>query len=325
MEYTEKNCWVIIDSRKGNANQAIGLAEALNIPFEIKEITYNFLANLPNNIIGKYNWHVNLKRSDLLTPPFPQLIISSGRRIAPIATRIKSQSPSTKIIQLLRPYYKEKLFDLIILPQHDIFLHKSANIFRTIGAINQINPDLIHRATGEFKKRFLFNNDQKVIAVFIGGNNKKFQFSKNDSKILTEILENLYYVHGAQLYITFSRRTPKHTKKYITQAFGEDHFIYDPIEGGYNPYHAMLGLADYIITTSDSISMCSEAASSGKPLYIYSPKSFNSPKHKYFLQQLVDLGIARKLSSQIEILEHYTYSPLNEGEKVAEFIREYIL
>ncbi|WP_218459978.1 mitochondrial fission ELM1 family protein [Rickettsia sp. TH2014] len=89
----------------------------------------------------------------------------------------------------------------------------------------------------------------------------------------------------------------------------------------YNPYIAMLANAEYIISTADSISMCSEAASSGKPLYIFCPPNFNSSKHKIFIKQLVEQKIARIFDESVTMLEEYSYKPLNEAERVAKIIK----
>ncbi|AAY62021.1 RPE5 domain protein [Rickettsia felis str. Pedreira] len=89
----------------------------------------------------------------------------------------------------------------------------------------------------------------------------------------------------------------------------------------YNPYIAMLANAKYIISTADSISMCSEVASSGKPLYIFCPSNFNSSKHKIFIKQLVEQKIAKTFDESVTMLEEYSYKPLNEAERVAEIIK----
>ena len=43
-----KSAWIIIDDIAGNANQAIAVAKAMNINYEIKTLKYNFLSFLPN-------------------------------------------------------------------------------------------------------------------------------------------------------------------------------------------------------------------------------------------------------------------------------------
>jgi uncharacterized protein len=44
--------WVLADDRPGNANQALGVAEALGWPFLVKSLRYGPLARLPNLLQG---------------------------------------------------------------------------------------------------------------------------------------------------------------------------------------------------------------------------------------------------------------------------------
>ncbi len=47
-----KIIWVLADDRPGNANQALGVAEALGLPFTVKSLAYNRLGRLPNFVLG---------------------------------------------------------------------------------------------------------------------------------------------------------------------------------------------------------------------------------------------------------------------------------
>lgn len=124
------------------------------------------------------------------------------------------------------------------------------------------------------------------------------------------------------MFISFSRRTPNSAKQIIKNKVPSLTIIYDPTEeeAKPNPYFGMLAQADYIISTADSISMCSEAASTGKPLYIFCPSNFKSPKHLAFTQNLLELRIAKILDKSAMQLESYNYAPLNEVEKFANII-----
>ena len=128
---------------------------------------------------------------------------------------------------------------------------------------------------------------------------------------------------GIPAFITFSRRTPDLLKTLFAAKFLAPNIIYDPIiSDKENPFLSILKHAKFLIITSDSVSMCSEAASTGHPLYIYTPEKFDSKKHKYFTQQLIDLGVARALTPHSPPLEEYTYTPLNEVLRVAKAARE---
>ncbi len=313
--------WVLVDNRIGNANQALALATRLNIKYEVKNISYNNFGKLPNCLLKFYPLHIKRPLfNDLIIQEKPDIIISSGRRTAPLAIYLKKFfGNKSKIIQIMRPDLIPEIFDLVILPQHDNYAYNSPNIFRIIGALNDIQNQL---TTSAEKIHNHYPDLKKFMAVLIGGSNKKYNFSIKDAKSLIQILKNLYSHHSLSLFISFSRRTPTKIKKLFKNEFLWPHIIYDPEEDLPNPYPEIIGAADYIITTADSISMCSEAAGTGKPIYIFCPKNFKLIKHKFFIQQLVDLGIVKILDENIEFLTNYEYTPLREVNKVVEMVKK---
>jgi uncharacterized protein len=77
--------WVLADERPGNANQALGVAEALGWPFEVKELRFGRLAKLPNLMLGHSLAGLTENSRAALTSPWPDLVIAAGRRSAPVA------------------------------------------------------------------------------------------------------------------------------------------------------------------------------------------------------------------------------------------------
>jgi len=196
------------------------------------------------------------------------------------------------------------------------------NIIPINGAINNVT-DKFTVANLELQKHY--PKLKQFIAVIIGGNNKKFNFNEDKATLFSSLLKTIYTNQKIPFFISFSRRTPIEVKSIIKNNMPASTIIYDPIvDAGFNPYIAMLAKAKYIISTADSISMCSEAASSGKPLYIFCPTNFNSSKHKAFIKKLVEQKIARIFDESVTMLEEYNYKPLNEAERVAEIIRPLI-
>lgn len=317
-----KRIWVLADNRAGNVNQALALAEKLNFGYQLKKLSYNCLGILPNYLLAW--WPINV-RSNLLkslkTKELPDLIISSGRRTAAIASYLKHRSNNeTKIVQIMHPNLPLQQFDLIILPQHDKNTNNESNVIRIIGAINNVQAKVL---AGGVELRKNYPALGKFIAVIIGGNSKNYSFTDENAHELTEILSNLVRNQSYSLFISFSRRTPNRAKKIIRNSMPPSTIIYDPIidKTKSNPYFGMLAEADYIISTADSISMCSEAASTGKPLYIFCPNNFKSHKHLSFIQQLIDSRIAKSLNKYVTSLEKYNYTPLNEVTKVSEIVK----
>lgn len=324
-----KDIWVLTDYRIGNSVQALAIAEGLGINYEIKKLEYNFLANLPSFLIPEGLFHLQKNaRPGLDCNQAPKIIISSGRRCASIAKFLKNKYPDVRLIQVLKPETSLDDFDLLILPKHDrIDLPKDfkCKIIRTLGSLNNID-ERIKDYSGKFNAKYPDMKD--FIGVLVGGNSKNYKYSQDDAKELCQNLERIHSKNDMPLFITFSRRTPEFLKDMINEKFHKPNRIFDPAidaDPNNNPYIGMLKYAKYLIITSDSVSMCSEAASSGKPLYIYSPANFKSRKHNKLLEELYSHNIARPLDSTINQLEEYEYARLDDLSKVVEYIKEHWL
>ncbi|WP_341791479.1 mitochondrial fission ELM1 family protein [Rickettsia endosymbiont of Gonocerus acuteangulatus] len=200
--------------------------------------------------------------------------------------------------------------------------NEHSNIIPINGAINNITQKF---AAANLELQKYYPELKEFIAVIIGGNNKKFNFIEKEAIHFSSLLKRIYDNQKTPFFISFSRRTPDTVKSIIKNNIPASTIIYDPTtDTRFNPYIAMLSRAKYIISTADSISMCSEAASSGKPLYIFCPSNFNSPKHKIFVKKLVELKIAKMFDESVTKLEEYSYPPLDEAGRVAKIIKPLI-
>lgn len=318
----KKDIWVLTDHRTGNSNQALALAQSLPCAYEVKYLEYNLLARLPNFLIRGTNCFIKEHTNQSLNPPYPKAIISTGRRCAALALYLKNLSPETKIIQLMKPDSPPNLFDLIVLPQHDNFKGAGQNVGYIIGALNNIQKRFTAASQEQFIKHYPQTKDG-FISVLIGGATKKDSFSSGESQKLAQQISDICNHHSLPAFISFSRRTTQPLKDAFKTIFGDkSHIIFDPSESDsqYNPYIGMLAHGSFILCSGDSISMCSEAVATGKPVYIFTPETFVSSKHKYFIQQLIDLGMARKLEQNLEHLTKYQYTPLNEANQITQRI-----
>lgn len=313
--------WALTDNIVGNSNQSISLSSKITENCEIKEIKYNFLAKLPNMILKLFPLHI--KRAvlnSLRQSSPPDIIVCAGRRLAVLAVYLKklyAEQKEVKIIQIMKPCMDPSEFELIILPQHDNFDHALPNVIRTIGALNNVNERILNT-------RYKFITDyprkKRFIAVLIGGSTKNYRLTMHNTRELIAILTKIAAQTRVRLFITFGRRTPEHIKYYIEENISSTYLANSPIFSGPCPYPGMLARADCIIATSDSVSMCSEAVTSGIPTYIYKFPEFKSKKHDYFVQQLVDIGVARRLEEKT-VIESYEYEPLKELERVSEIVK----
>jgi hypothetical protein len=312
-----KTAWILNDDRAGNTTQTTALAKALNLDYQLKDIQFNIFAKLPNVFLSSMI-HVNQK-SKLLDAIMPDVIISAGRKCAAASYALKKKNPELKIVHIMRPLMggRDSFFDYIILPNHDSYPSKS-NVMLIAGALN----DAASRVSEAPNLQSIFAGLSDFVGVIIGGNTKNVNFTDEDNLKLIDLINNFLLKTNLIPVITFSRRTPESTKKLIKTSFAES-IIYDPTEDSLKPniYYSILKSAKFIICTGDSISMCSEIASSGKPFYVYMPNALEkSTKHISFINYLLNSNVARRLEYESKI-EEYKYTPMNEISRITRLIK----
>ena len=308
-----KKIWILTDDRAGNNTQVIGIADALGLPYEEKKLSYNSLIKLPNFLRGASL--VGVENNLILGENLPDILISAGRRQAPVAKYIKKKSGGkTKLIHLMNPDCSFADFDLVILPEHDASKKNNPkNVIYTIGSPNRITKEKIENEAENWKGEFE-NLSSPKIGVLIGGDSKHGKFTHQDTD---ELVAKINQITGDNsLLITTSRRTPEYTISQMSDIECPKFFYkYQPDTA--NPYLGILGTADILIVTGDSVAMCAEACATGKPVYIFTPS--NAPKkHRKFIASLFEKGYAKPLENS---LSHYEYEPLNEAKKVADIIK----
>ena len=296
---TDKRIWVLADDRAGNTAQALGVAEAFSADPEIKTVRYTEAVVLPNVLRGSSLLGVTAETAAELKEPFPDVAIAAGRRAAPLLRYVKKKSNGkTKIVQLMFPgRFGLSDFDLIVLPRHDGCKLIRPNIMRVTGAPHRITPERL--AAEKEKWNSVFESlPSPRIALIVGGATKDRPFTPDMARDLAERVKALAEASGGGSFlVTTSRRTGAEQERIIHDALPEPKFFYGwgnkEIE---NPYFGFLALADHIVVTGDSVSMCSEACAASAPVYIYAPAGFVGKKHALLHRELYDEGFAVELT-----------------------------
>lgn len=296
MPLSQRKIWALLDERQGNTSQTIGVAEALGLPFEIKQIEFNEFIRIPNILINNTAIGIRKTSREQITPPWPDIVISTARRLGIVASYIKSCNPGTFIAQIQWPGWPASHFDFIATPKHDN-VKPADNLFVTVGAPHRVTTEkLAHEA--ELWRQKIANLSSPRIAVLVGGNSGSREFSISRAKELVVLSSKLAESVNGSLLVTTSRRTSTQSTKEFINFLTADNYFHDwnnADNANSNPFYGFLGLADAVIVTGDSISMCSEACATGKPVYIYSAPDFVSPKHQQFIDELLRLGLAKRL------------------------------
>ena len=324
---TDKTIWVLADDRAGNTAQALGVAEAFAENPEIKTVRYTGAVVLPNVLRGFSTAGVTAETVACLKGPFPDVAVAAGRRAAPLLRYLKKKSGGkTKIVQIMYPgRFGLSDFDLIVLPHHDGCKLIRPNIMRVTGAPHRITPERLRNEKEKWTPVFESLPTPRI-ALIVGGATKNKPFTPEMAVDLTDRAKTLAQKLGrGSFLVTTSRRTGEEQEKIIRDALPEPKFFYGwgnkEIE---NPYFGFLALADHIIVTGDSVSMCSEACAAEAPVYIYAPSGTVGKKHALLHRELYDNGYAVELAKDPEPVTQGGHKRLNVAGEIAVRIKEMV-
>ena len=305
---------LLTEGMHGMISQVEGLAKALDIDFSHHKVELKHFWKL---IPPRLTPLSNISFKEIKTSDF-DIIISCGRKsVIPSIYLKKISKKKIYNIHIQDPKVNYNFFDLIVAPEHDGI--SSSNIINTKGAIHYLTDNEI-KDNSNYLKSFIKNDERKIFAFIMGGPNKYYEYSTKNMKRIFSTLYNLNKKQNFQLVIIPSMRTPKNTIQYAKEFFGENHTVIENIDK--KAYLSALALAEYIIVTCDSSSMISEAALTGKPIYIANilPKK-NDRRFQKFRNLFRELNITRNLG---EPFESWSYEKLDETNRVAKIIKERI-
>jgi mitochondrial fission protein ELM1 len=180
-----------------------------------------------------------------------------------------------------------------------------------------VNPEALETAHKHFDKP-LGNLSSKKVAVLLGGKTRHYEMTPSTMEMYGTQLRSIAKRQPVGYMVTASRRTDEKCFEAFKRGLGSaPRFIWDGT--GENPYMGFLAHADIIIVTADSVSMISEAVSTGKPVYLLELKG-HSKKLGSFHQSLIDKGCVRffkgKLDQWTYQLPHNTKSILEQLKKL---------
>ena len=304
------NCWILSDKLIGHEKQSISLADSLNINYKIIKINkLNFLERNTLSIL-------NLKQKvNSLKPPYPKLIISCGKSTAYYANFMKKKL-GKKIFSIFiqKPPINIKNFDLVITPKHDNC--SGRNVITTFGALTKINTKYIKEIRKKKKPSVL---KKEFIVVLLGGDSKHHKIT---IPILDKIIKKISSIqkkNKIKIIFMVSRRTKNKDIIYLKRNLKKKEFIFVLPNSKKISYVNAISFAKAIIVSSDSVSMVSEACSTGIPTYIIDIPT-KSKKFGLFIKNLINLKLAYYLKDSISLKEKK--KTLNDIDMVARKIKK---
>jgi len=298
----------------GMISQVEGLAKALDLDFTHHTVELNNfwklfppkLTPISQNVFKK----INAEDFDV--------IISCGRKSVIPSIYLKKNS-SKKIINIHIQDPKVNLdnFSYIIAPEHDGL--SGMNIFSTKGAMHYLSREEIENNSDYLKNRLDINKE--YFSLILGGPTKHYDYSDENILNILDLFENLILKNNLQGIVIPSMRTPQNIIALCKNKLGKNSLIIDNVDK--KAYLSALSVAKYVAVTCDSTSMISEAALTGKPIYVADiPTKKNDQRIKKFKELFTKLNIIKKLDNK---LETWHYEILDETNRIAKEIKKQLI
>ena len=303
---------LLTEGMHGMISQVEGLAKALDIDFIHEKIEINnFWKIFPPKLtpIQSFVFKNKIKKNF-------DIVISCGRKsVIPSIFLKKKFKNKIMNIHIQDPKVSLNHFDFIVAPEHDDLTGK--NVLKTKGAIHYLRENDLNENKNYLKSKV---NKEKVVTLIVGGPNKYYNYSNT---IIDEIflkVKSNFLNKGYQLIFIPSIRTPQNTINKAKSYFDENHIVITNVDK--KAYLSSLKLARHIVVTCDSTSMISEAAMTGKPIYVAQMPSI---KKNYRFNKFFDLFKSLNIIKDLEMtVDEWNYKKLNETDKISSYIKEQI-
>ena len=304
---------LLTEGMHGMISQVEGLAKALDLDFIHEKIEINnFWKLFPPKVTPVQDFVFKNK----IDRQF-DVVISCGRKSVIPSIYLKKKFKNKIInIHIQEPKVFLDNFDFVVAPEHDGL--KGNNVLTSKGAVHYLTNDELDQNENYLKSRI--NSQKKIVTLILGGPTRYYDYNNRVIDGIFSKIEQNFLKNNYQVIIIPSMRTPQNIIEKAKNYFDKDQIIIPNVDK--KAYLSSLKISDHIIVTCDSTSMISEAAITGKPIYVAQmPAIKNNQRFKSFFNLFESLNIIKELNNSIE---NWTYTKLNETNKIANQIKEKI-
>ena len=301
---------LLTEGMHGMISQVEGLAKALDLDFIHEKIELNnFWKLFPPKLTPVKNFVFKNEINYTFN-----IVISCGRKSVLPSIYLKNKYKNKIMnIHIQDPKVFLNNFDYIVAPEHDDLQGK--NVLSSRGAIHYLTNNELDENGNYLKSRI--NNKKKIVAFIIGGPTKYYNY---EEKVIDEIflkIKNNFLNNNYQAIIIPSMRTPKSIIKKAQDYFVQGQVVIDGVDK--KAYLSALKLADHIVVTCDSTSMISEAAITGKPIYVAQmPTTKKNERFENFFRLFESLKITKNLDT---VVDSWSYQKLDEANKISRYLK----
>jgi len=304
---------LLTEGMHGMISQVEGLAKALDLDFIHEKIELNnFWKLFPPKLTPVQDFVFKNK----INSEF-DIVISCGRKSVIPSIYLKKKFKSKIInIHIQEPKVSLDNFDFVVAPEHDGL--KGSNVLTSKGAVHYLTNGELDENENYLKSRI--STEKKIVTLILGGPTRYYDYNNQVIDSLFSKIEHNFLKNNYQLIVVPSMRTPQDLIEKAKNYFDTDQIVIPNVDK--KAYLSSLKISDHIVVTCDSTSMISEAAITGKPIYVAQmPAIKNNKRFKSFFNLFESLNIIKELNNSVE---SWTYTKLNETKKIADQISEKI-
>ena len=304
---------LLTEGMHGMISQVEGLAKALDLDFIHEKIELNnFWKLFPPKLTPVQDFVFKNKINNEF-----DIVISCGRKSVIPSIYLKKKFKSKIMnIHIQEPKVSLDNFDFVVAPEHDDL--KGNNVLTSKGAVHYLTNSELDENENYLKTRI--NSQKKIVTLILGGPTKYYDYNNQVIDDIFSKIEQNFLKNNYQAIIIPSMRTPQNIIEKAKSYFDKDQIVIPDVDK--KAYLSSLKISDHIVVTCDSTSMISEAAITGKPIYVAQmPAIKNNQRFKSFFNLFESLNIIKELNSSVE---NWTYTKLNETNKIAEQIKKKI-
>ena len=255
--------WALLGPHRGDNNQILALAEALGLPFEEKQLSYNQLRRVQPALLGATFASLDAHSRKLVHGEPPDLTLSTGLRSVSIVRELKRRSGGRmRAVHLGFPRIHPKHFDLVVTtPEYPV--PDAPNVVRIPFALTP------HRA------RDVEQSDHELLGAYprprrlllLGGPTLYWQLPVGTVTAAIGTLSDAAKANGGSILVAGSPRTPVDLLSAVHETLNGSSvpFLFEPGDGP-PAYPALIEAADELFVTADSVAMVADAVMTGKPV-----------------------------------------------------------
>jgi mitochondrial fission protein ELM1 len=305
--------WALSDGHAGNARQADALARAIGLePVRTQVLAARLPWRAWAPLLGPGSAHAFGRDFASQLANAPRLAIGCGRQAA-LATRLL-RAHDARVVQILDPRLDPRHWDLVITPQHDRL--QGDNVLSTVGSLHPV--DDLWLAQGRAVFPTFAHLPRPRTTVLLGASSRHAPLDRAAFMRIATLLDRAREKSGGSVLLTASRRTPMDLRAALRSRFAQvPGSAWLGPEDGTNPYAGLLGWADRIVCSPDSVNMVSEACATTVPVYVFEPDRARG-RLRMFIDTLMDRGRIRPLDAT---MEPFVVQPLRETARVAAEVR----